>query len=74
MEEEISIIGCSGCTHELFDHTAVRQTQTDYEGIVQETCVTVTWMKFCMQLLTLTGDPVSGSSTIPPLTSASEGV
>ncbi len=52
---EFSIIGCSGCTHELFDHTAIRQTQTDYEGIVQETCVTVTWMKFASQLLELTG-------------------
>ena len=56
MEEELSIIGCSGCTHELFDHTRVRQTQTDYEGIVQETCVTVTWMKFAAALLELSGD------------------
>lgn len=56
MEGELSIIGCSGCTHELFDHTTVRQTQTDYEGIVQETCVTVTWMKFAMAMLELSGD------------------
>lgn len=56
VEGELSIIGCSGCTHELFDHTAVKQTQTDYEGIVQETCVTVTWMKFATALLELTGD------------------
>ena len=56
VENEISIIGCSGCTHELFDHTAVKQTQTDYDGIVQETCVTVTWMKFAAALLELTGD------------------
>ena len=56
MEGELSVIGCSGCTHELFDHTAVRQTQTDYEGIVQETCVTVTWMKFAMAMLELSGD------------------
>ena len=56
IDTEFSIIGCSGCTHELFDHTAIRQTQTDYEGIVQETCVTVTWMKFASQLLELTGD------------------
>ncbi|MBE6703453.1 MAG: hypothetical protein E7585_08620 [Ruminococcaceae bacterium] len=56
MDGELSIIGCSGCTHELFDHTAVRQTQTDYEGIVQETCVTVTWMKFAMAMLELSGD------------------
>ena len=56
MEGELSVIGCSGCTHELFDHTAVRQTQTDYAGIVQETCVTVTWMKFAMAMLELSGD------------------
>lgn len=56
IDTEFSIIGCSGCTHELFDHTAIRQTQTDYKGIVQETCVTVTWMKFASQLLELTGD------------------
>ncbi len=56
IEEELSIIGCSGCTHELFDHTRVRQTQTDYEGIIQETCVTVTWMKFASALLELSGD------------------
>ncbi len=56
MEGELSIIGCSGCTHELFDHTAVRQTQTDYQGVVQETCVTVTWMKFAMAMLELSGD------------------
>ncbi len=56
IDGELSIIGCSGCTHELFDHTAVKQTQTDYKGIIQETCVTVTWMKFAEGLLELTGD------------------
>lgn len=56
IETELSIIGCSGCTHELFDHTSVRQTQTDYKGVIQETCVTVTWMKFAAQLLELSGD------------------
>ena len=55
-EEEQSIIGCGGCTHELFDHTLLKQTQTDYEGIVQETCVAVTWMKFAAALLELSGD------------------
>jgi hypothetical protein len=53
---EISVIGSSGCTHELFDHTLVRQVNTLYNGVMQETCVTVTWMKFCMQILSLTGD------------------
>lgn len=55
---DITIIGSAGCTHELFDHSAARQTDTSYGGIMQETCVTVTWMKFCWQLLMLTGDPV----------------
>ncbi|MBQ8249343.1 MAG: glycoside hydrolase family 127 protein [Clostridia bacterium] len=55
---ELSIIGCSGCTHELFDHTAVKQTrpEADEEDVIQETCVTVTWMKFAEALLELTGD------------------
>lgn len=53
---DITIIGCAGCTHELLDHSKARQTDTAYRGIMQETCVTVTWMKFCMQLLLLTGE------------------
>ena len=57
LESEISVIGSSGCTHELFDHTKTRQTQF-YEGIMQETCVTVTWMKFCSRLFMLTGDSI----------------
>ena len=52
---DITIIGTSGCTHELFDHSTARQTWY-YPGIMQETCVTVTWMKFCYRLLELTGD------------------
>ncbi len=55
--EEISVIGSSGCTHELFDNTVARQTNTTYNGMLQETCVTVTWMKLCYQLLCLTGNP-----------------
>ncbi len=57
IESEISVIGSCGCTHELFDHTKTRQTQF-YEGIMQETCVTVTWMKLCSQLLRLTGESI----------------
>ncbi len=57
IETEISVIGSCGCTHELFDHTKARQTQF-YDGIMQETCVTVTWMKFCSQLLRLTGESI----------------
>ena len=55
---EISIIGCSGCTHELFDNTRLTQVDPQFDGIMQETCVSVTWMKFCGQILRLTGDPV----------------
>jgi len=57
LASEISIIGSCGVTHELFDHTRTRQT-VKYDGVVQETCVTVTWMKFCSRLLALTGDSV----------------
>ncbi len=54
-ETDLSIIGCSGCTHELFDNSAVKQTEPAPEFIMQETCVTVTWMKLCYNLLKLTG-------------------
>ena len=55
LESEVSIIGSCGITHELFDHTRTRQT-VRYDGVMQETCVTVTWMKFCSRILALTGD------------------
>lgn len=54
-ETDITLIGCSGCTHELFDHSAVVQTR-ESEGIMQETCVTVTWMRMMARLLLLTGE------------------
>jgi len=56
-QSEVSIIGSCGVTHELFDHTRTRQT-VRYDGVMQETCVTVTWMKFCSRLLALTGESV----------------
>ena len=56
LQSDITIIGCSGCTHELFDYSTKRQTVTDYNYIMQETCVTVTWMKFAHQVLCVTGD------------------
>ena len=57
LDSEVSIIGSCGVTHELFDHTRTRQT-VRYDGVMQETCVTVTWMKFCSRLLRLTGESV----------------
>lgn len=61
LESELSIIGCCGITHELFDHTRVRQTVVQDE-VLQETCVTVTWMKFAARLLALTGDSAFADS------------
>ncbi len=57
LETDFTVIGCCGCTHELFDHSTVRQANTDNGIIMQETCVTVTLMKFFYQLHLLTGDP-----------------
>ena len=51
---DITAIGCAGCTHELFDRSAEKQTDFS-DGIMQETCVTVTWMRFCARLFALTG-------------------
>lgn len=53
---EITAIGSAGFTHELFDNSAKKQFCKSEDGIMQETCVTVTWMKLCYQALRLTGD------------------
>ena len=54
-ETDVTLIGCSGCTHELFDHSAIMQTE--YNKVqMQETCVTVTWMRVLARLHLLTGD------------------
>ncbi len=46
---DITAIGCAGCTHELFDNSAARQTEFS-EQIMQETCVTVTWARLSTRL------------------------
>ena len=56
LESDFTIIGCCGCTHELFDHSTVRQANTNNGEKMQETCVTVTLMKFFYELFLLTGD------------------
>ena len=55
-KSDVTVIGCSGCTHELFDNSAVKQTEGKQDGgVMQETCVTVTWMRLLERLLRLTG-------------------
>ncbi|MBQ8579927.1 MAG: glycoside hydrolase family 127 protein [Oscillospiraceae bacterium] len=57
LESDFTIIGCCGCTHELFDHSTVRQANTTHQdNRMQETCVTVTLMRFFYKLFALTGD------------------
>lgn len=56
LESEATIVGGSGCRHELFNHSTLMQTGTDYEGLMLETCVTVTWMKLMARVYEMTGD------------------
>lgn len=58
LESDFTVIGSSGCTHELFDHSTVRQANTTNGELMQETCVTVTLMKFFWELTMLTGNAV----------------
>ncbi len=54
-ESDITLIGCAGCTDELFDNAAVKQTEYS-DNVMQETCVTVTWMRVLIRMYLLTGD------------------
>lgn len=62
--KEITIIGNGGSDQpyhpyvygEAWGNTAVEQTNPDITRMM-ETCVGVTWMKYCSQMLRLTGDP-----------------
>jgi DUF1680 family protein len=62
--KEISIIGNGGSDQpyhpyvygEAWGNTALEQTNPDITRMM-ETCVGVTWLKLCSQLLRLTGDP-----------------
>lgn len=54
-DNEISVIGCAGCTDELFDNSTKVQTEfrTKY---MQETCVTVTWIRILAKYYQITGE------------------
>jgi DUF1680 family protein len=54
IETEINIAG-SGTAFECFYNGSKYQTEPTYHTM--ETCVTMTWMKLCINLLRLTGDP-----------------
>lgn len=56
LESEAVIVGGSGCRHELFNHSSLMQTGTKYDGLMLETCVTVTWMKLLYRVYGMTGD------------------
>ena len=59
LETEITVIGSAGCTHELLDCSKLRQSDPNTQegkALMMETCVTVTWMKFCAQLLLVSGE------------------
>lgn len=52
---EETVIGCLGCDTEYLDHA--KQMQTVFkDDVMQETCVTVTWMKLCYKAYKITGD------------------
>ncbi len=62
---EITLIGNGGGDQpyhppvmgEAWDNTALEQTNPDMSRMM-ETCVGVTWLKFCSQILRLNGDPI----------------
>jgi len=64
IENEITLIGNGGgdqpyhpaVSGEAWDNTALEQTNPDIQRMM-ETCVGVTWIKLCSQILRLTGDP-----------------
>lgn len=56
IQSDWTIIGCSGCNGEFFDHSSLTQTNLITIPPLQETCVTVTLMGLCQYLLCLTGE------------------
>ena len=55
IKTDYTLIGCSGCNHEFLDNSTSTQTEPATADVMQETCVTVTFMKLCAKLLSVTG-------------------
>ncbi len=56
-ENEITVIGCAGCNSEQFNHSVEKEMEpVSDKTIMQETCVTVTWMRLQERLLLDTGN------------------
>ncbi len=56
-ESDLTVTGCCGTEGELLNNSSSAQTDPLITGIMQENCVSVTWMKFAAKLLAVTGDP-----------------
>ncbi len=56
IKSDYTLIGGAGCKHEFFDNSTLTQTEPATMDVMQETCVTVTFIKLCAKLLSLTGD------------------
>jgi len=56
LESDFTIIGCCGCAGECLDNSTISQTNPNKDQVMQETCVTVTMMKFFYNLNCFTGD------------------
>lgn len=54
-ETEVTVIGSAGCLDELMNNAAVVQTERTDERM-QETCVTVTWMRLLTRMYKNSGD------------------
>ncbi len=72
LQNEITVIGCAGCLHEFFDNAAETQT-AETDNLMQETCVTVTWMRLLARLLCLTGDVKYANALEAPIYNAMPG-
>lgn len=56
LKTEFTVTGSSCCFHEFFDYSTARQANSTNGETAQETCVTVTLMKFLFQVTLLTGN------------------